>query len=133
MHFDIVISEYINVQQAIDVRHRLFEICPHEAANNVRAMTRAGQAVIIITGDAGRAESAERGSQPGRLPNRFEHANSWKIDPCAAARPSRRPGVKRHHSSDGVHEMVGQAPTYPSIGIRQIAVQPQTRRFDSPT
>ena len=62
LQLDIVVGEDIDVQQPIDIRHCLLEISADEATYEIRSVTGVAQAIVVIAGDAGSTESAERGS-----------------------------------------------------------------------
>jgi hypothetical protein len=82
LHLDVVVGEDIDVEQPIDVRHRVLEILADETADDIGAGSAPAQAVIVVAGNAGDAEGDQRGLQAGRDADRLDHSDPGKVSSC---------------------------------------------------
>ena len=126
----VVVGDYGDADETIDVGEEALQPLTHEAADGVRAVGSGRGSVDVEAGDAGTARGHALGCQARADTGLLETAEPRIVDPRRRGRPLARPGVRLEASHDEIQVVIGQAAPHLVVRIRQAAVQPEAGSLD---
>ncbi len=124
---DIVIGNDEHGQAAVDVFQNTLQFLAHHATTGSIPITKHAAAVVVLPTYATVAEHHGAGQKRWAHGGGFDTAFTWKVCPRRRAHTLGATGVEGEYSDHNIEGVIGEATSYPVVGVGEVTVVPQPR------